>query len=207
MKLEPLTLDQCQRVRTWRNNEMEVWRTPFMLTEEMQAEFYHKRVCNRDSEHRYWAIMGEKGKGEDTHNIHDIKMPINFFGMGGITYIQWENRIGEITLIIAPELRKDGLGEKAVDLLLDQAFNHLNLQTIFGEVYLCNEARHFWEKITKNYNGYLVSLPRRKYWQGTYHPSWYFSIDKDDFNIGKFGNKMRTKKEMDELNSRNKQGQ
>lgn len=169
MKLEPLTLEQCQRVRTWRNNEMEVWRTSFMLTESMQSEFYYEKVSNRDSGHRYWAIC--TGTGDD-----------KFIGMGGITYIQWENSIGEITLIIDPKLRKDGLGEKAVDLLLDQAFNHLNLQTVFGEVYSCNEARHFWKKVTEKYGGEVIFLPCRKYWQGTYYPSWYFSIDKNDFN-------------------------
>jgi len=170
MKLEALTLEQCERVRIWRNAEMEVWRTPFMLTEEMQADFYHDRVYDRNSEHRYWAICTGTG-------IH------KFLGMGGITYISWENRIGEITLIIDPEKRKDGLGEKAVDLLLDQAFNHLNLKTVFGECYGANEKGcSFWQSITVKYNGFTTALPNRKYWKGVYENSLYFSIDKDDFN-------------------------
>jgi len=178
MKLEPLTQSQCEQVRIWRNAEMECWRTPFMLTEDMQYDFY-KRCSDRNSPHRYFAIMIEHGNG------------YKFIGMGGTTYIQWENRIGEITLIIDPQVRKDGLGEQAVDLLLDQAFNYLNLQTVFGECYVCNEAHDFWKKMTCKYiykgirekvgSGFVV-LRNRKYWQGKYYNSLYFSIDKDDFN-------------------------
>ena len=167
MKLGALTQSQCEQVRIWRNAEMECWRTPFMLTEDMQYDFY-ERCSDRNSPHRYFAII-DKG----------------FIGMGGITYIQWENRIGEITLIINPEVRKDGLGEKAVDLLLDQAFNHLNLQTVFGECYVCNEAWKFWEHLANygwNDKGCWVILPNRKYYKGMLHNSGYFSFDKDSFN-------------------------
>lgn len=181
MKLDALTKEQCEQVRIWRNAEMEVWRTPFMLTEGMQAEFYYDRVGNRSSPHRYWAIVRTI---ED--EIKGVVPETGFLGMGGITYIQWENRIGEITLIIDPKLRKDGLGEKAVDLLLDQAFNHLNLQTVFGEVYGCNvDGWEFWKKLANrewDTHGCWTVIPHRKYWSGLYHNSGYFSFDKDDFN-------------------------
>jgi len=95
MKLEPLTLEQCQQVRIWRNAEMECWRTPFMLTKEMQGDFYQKRCCDRNSPHRYWAIVRTI-----MDEIKGVVPETGFIGMGGITYIQWENRIGEITLII-----------------------------------------------------------------------------------------------------------
>lgn len=196
MKLEPLTLGQCEQVRLWRNAEMEVWRTPFMLTEEMQVDFY-QRCCDRNSPHRYWAIVAEEEKGIDSpesiaeRQAKFLIRPIGFIGMGGITYIQWENRIGEITLIINPAYRDKHYGEETVDLLLDQAFNHLNLQTVFGEAYMCNPWWEFWKKVTRKYiyegirekvgTGW-VNLPNRKYWQGQYYSSLYFSIDKDDFN-------------------------
>ena len=137
-----------------------------MLTEDMQYDFY-ERCSDRNSPHRYFAIMGNGYK---------------FIGMGGITYIQWENRIGEITLIIDPKVRKDGLGEKAVDLLLDYAFNHLNLHTVFGEVYTCNEAANFWLEITRKYKGQSRRLPDRKYWKREYWDSCYFSVNENDFN-------------------------
>jgi len=167
MKLEAITQSQCEQVRLWRNAEMECWRTPFMLTEDMQYDFY-ERCSDRNSPHRYFAVI--------------IEPDVWFIGMGGITYIQWENRIGEISLIIDPQVRKDGLGEKAVDLLLDHAFNYLNLQTVFGECYVCNEAWEFWGGVADKYKSFATELPNRKYFNGSYHSSIYFSIDKNDFN-------------------------
>lgn len=174
MRLEALTKEQCEQVRVWRNAEMECWRTPFMLTKDMQEDFY-QRCCDRNSPHRYWAIIGEMHRrGEKTET---------FLGMGGITYIQWENSIGEITLIIDPTKRDKGYGEKAVDLILDQAFNHLNLKTVFGEAYLCNGSGvDFWRRVAEKCEGTLVMLPGRKFNAGVYYTSLYFSIDRDDFN-------------------------
>ena len=171
MKLEPLTYEQCEQVRLWRNAEMECWRTSQMLTRDMQEKFYDS-LSERDTDKRYWAIIDDKKRTQ----YFDGTVLI---GMGGINNIQWENRIGEITLIIDPARRKDGIGEKAVELLLDQAFNYLNLQTVCGECYRCNPAVRFWETLN---NAFLTELPSRKYWKGQYYSSLYFCIDKYDFN-------------------------
>ncbi|KKN40732.1 hypothetical protein LCGC14_0730400 [marine sediment metagenome] len=183
MKLEALTLDQCQTVRIWRNDCLETLRTPYPLTEEQQEAFYRDVVCNRNSQHRYFAIV------DDSYVVSKEDSTVKeyyFFGMGGITNIQWENRIGEISLILHQEQRGQGIGIKAVDLLLDQAFNYLNLHTVFGECYRCNPAWEFWQKVTGKYCGFAktgyLDLPNRKYWQGEYYDSLCFSIDKEDFN-------------------------
>ena len=201
MKLEPLTLDQCQQVRLWRNDCLETLRTPYPLTEEQQEAFYRDVVCNRNSPHRYFAIVREVSKEDYIKSGRkDVKwadiVDFAFIGMGGITNIDWINRIGEISLIIDPERRSKfrgegrgedkGKGTEAVVLLLDQAFNYLNLQTVYGECYRCNPAWEFWQKVTEKYcgsakTGYL-DLPNRKYWQGEYYDSLYFSINKEDFN-------------------------
>lgn len=209
MKLEPLTLDQCQKVRIWRNECLETLRTPYPLTESQQEAFYRDVVCDRNSPHRYFAIVREVSKEDYIKSGRkDIKwediIDFAFIGMGGIANIDWINRIGEISLIIDPERRgkfrgegrgeDKGEGEKAADLLLDQAFNYLNLQTVYGECYWCNEAaKSFWRKISNKYfcrETYnigdmvtnCVNLPNRKFWKGRYYNSLYFSIDKDDFN-------------------------
>ena len=175
MKLEPLTKEQCERVRIWRNQIPESLRTPYPLTGEQQEKFYEEVICNRNSAHRYWAIVGET-------EICGHKRSCVLVGMGGLINIEWHNRLAEISLIINPKLRDKGYGEKTVDLLLDQAFNYLNLQTVFGECYLCNPSWEFWGDITDKYNGKTLHLPKRKFWKGTYYDSLYFSIDKVDFN-------------------------
>jgi len=113
-----------------------------------------------------------------TNNI-DILM-----GMGGITNIQWENKLGEISLIINPTLQGKGYGIEAVDMLLHEAFDNLGLKTVFGECYYCNEAVEFWLKIADKYKGSTAVLPNRKLWQGKFYDSLYFSIDAALFAAG-----------------------
>lgn len=164
MKLEAPSIDDCLKVAVWRNKDISGLRTPYRLTEKQQVKFYHDVVC-QSSNHRYWSIVNPE-----------------LIGFGGITNVQWENRIGEISLIINPKCQKEGFGKQAADLLLYEAFNCLNLKTVFGECYHNNPALSFWEKITKKYNGYITTLPSRKYWDGKYWDATYFSIEKDEFN-------------------------
>lgn len=194
MDLRALTQDDCEQIRTWRNECLENLRTPFLLTKEMQESFYKNTICDRNSPHRYWAIISnsfEDYPAGDVIKIKDLQKPecpSKFIGMGGITNIQWENSIGEISLIIDPELRNKGYGKKAVDLILNAGFNQLNLQTICGEVYGCNHFNvvEFWKKITEKYTktnfvNWLV-MRNRKFWNGKFYPGYYFTIDRDEYN-------------------------
>lgn len=164
MELGVLSREDCEKIRLWRNEQMIHLRTPFLLTKEMQEDFYRDVVCNRNSPHRYWGVVDK-----------------NLIGITGITNIQWENSIGEISLLIDPKQQKKGYGEKAVELALDKAFNYLNLKTVCGECYASNPAKEFWIKIRDKYKGFSKCLPNRKFWKGKYYHSIYFSIDRDDY--------------------------
>lgn len=178
MELRILSLEDCEQVRLWRNQSMESLRTPYELTREMQAKFYGDVICNPDSPHRYWGIW----KFVPLQQITFTGSPPPI-GYGGITNIQWENRIGEISLLIDPTMRDKGYGKEAVRLLLDKAFNYLNLQTVCGEVYTCNpSAWDFWKKLIKaSAHSCWQSLPNRKYWQGRFWSGTYFSFDRGDY--------------------------
>lgn len=172
MILDVLSKEDCEQVRIWRNQSLETLRTPYPLAKEMQEDFYRDVVCDRNSKHRYWAIripLDETQAGE------------SLIGMGGLTFIEWENSQAEISLIIDPALRRQGHGEKAVHLLLDQAFNYLNLDLVYGECYGSNPTREFWEKVTKAYNGRITWLRKGKFWKGTRHETMYFDVARDDF--------------------------
>jgi len=170
MKLKELTREHCEKIRQWRNEGLISLRTPYPLTEKMQSSFYDDVISNRDSAHRYLGLHLPAASGTE------------LIGMGGMTYIQWENSIAEISLIIKPGMQGKGYGLVAVEKLLNHAFNNMGLKTVFGECYLCNDAHNFWRKITAKYKGYETTLPNRKFWDGEYHDSLYFSIDKDNFN-------------------------
>ena len=160
MNLRALELDDMEYIRQWRNQCLDTLRTPFPLTKEQQEDWYRNEICNRQSRSRFWAIT-EKG---------------SLIGYGGIENIQWENSIGEISLLINPKYHGQGYGKQAAIEIITQAFNRLNLHTVFGEVYVTNPAMGFWVTITEAYNGYKSLLPNRKYLDGKYWDSLYFSV-------------------------------
>ncbi len=175
MILKPLSLDDMETVRGWRNSVLETLRTPYMLTREMQEDYYRKVICDRNSTTRYWGFW-------------EIS-PDNFIGYGGIEHIEWENSRGEISVLINPDYRRIGYGVKAVQLILDQAFNYMNLFSVHAEVYTCANYG-FWQKMADKYcDGQGVLLPCTKYYNGAYWDSYYHTFFKEAFNGMAIGNR------------------
>jgi RimJ/RimL family protein N-acetyltransferase len=147
-------------VRLWRNQNLQYLRTPYLLTEEMQAGFYSDTVCNRSSDSRFWGIWADD----------------KFIGQAGLV-IQWENSIAEVSLILDKGETGKGYGEAALNLLLEQGFGNLNLHNICGECYECSGAVGFWKHMMPTYT---TTLPSRKYWKGKYWDSLYFNFARGD---------------------------
>ena len=166
LHLLPLSRENCQKVREWRNEGRESLRTPVMLTAEMQSTFFDEVAWDRQSANRYWEILNS-----DWHEDGDL------IGQCGLTDIQWENRLAEISLIIDPRLRGKGYGKEAVRLICEEGFRRMGLKTIFGEAYKCNSAWKFWDNITTEFRGYATTLPDRKFWNEEWYDSLYFSWD------------------------------
>lgn len=167
MKLAALTLAQALKVLKWREGLSHTLRTSHPLTEQEQTLFYRDVITNPGAPHRYFAIMGDPVNKID-----------NYLGMGGLTHISWENGSAEISLILDPEYRGHGFGEKAVGLLLGEAFSHLRLHSVYGECYGCSPALKFWQGVGPSFSEYLWSsttLPHRKFYQGKYFDSFYFT--------------------------------
>ena len=162
MYLTVITKDQCEQVRKWRNVDISIYRTPFLLTEEMQSEFYTDVICNRRSDHRYWSVMDSK----------------QFLGMIGLVNISLENRNVEISIVINPEFSRKGFGDQAFKLLLDKGFNELNLDNIYGECYACNPNIDFWKQMIKKYGGQTTTLFNKKFYRGVYWNSIYFNFER-----------------------------
>lgn len=171
MEFKVLSLDDCLQVAEWRNECLYALRTPYMLTEEMQEEFYKNTVCNRSARARFWGIWEEPNKGK-------IVNPPRLIGMAGIENIEWENSRGEISLIIDPKYHKQGYGQEAVSRLLIKGFYELNLDNIWGVCYECNPAIYFWQKIIVKYNGTAAYFPNMKYYQASYYSGYCFNIDR-----------------------------
>jgi RimJ/RimL family protein N-acetyltransferase len=171
-----MTRQVAEDARRWRNDVRPSLRTPFMLTEEMQQDFYRDVVCDRRSSLRYWAIEAR---------VSDDPVRWDPVGVGGLTDIAWENGIAEIALILSPQATGLGIGTRAVDAILDEAFGAMRLRTVFGESYICNPGVGFWQKLAERRGWHTTILPRRKWWQGRLWDSFVFTIADEGYNAEK----------------------
>ena len=163
MKFKALSLLDVEQARQWRNEQPEILRTPFPLTEGQQKQFYYEVVCNRHANARYWGVYLE-----------------DLIGMAGLENIQWENRLAEISLILDPEYT-DYMDE-ALQLLLHEGFNNLNLENIYTEVYECSPYLDFWLSYNPDFTPCFIRLPNRKYYRGRYYDSFYINFNKERYN-------------------------
>lgn len=166
MELKSLSMFDMGKIRWWRNGQMEMLRTSFPLTQEMQEDFYENVICNRNSNSRFWGLWNKE----------------KFLGMCGIENIQWENRLGEISLLLNPEIITDENLQKSLKLVLQEGFNNLNLENIYTEVYTCNPQKTFWDDIVKKYKCTSSILPNRKFYIGKYHNSTYINFNRSEFD-------------------------
>ena len=171
MELTVLTKQDAELVRQWRNLNLAIWRTPYLLGESMQADWYEKDVCNRDSKNRWWAVR---------HEISEIT-DSEFIGMVGLVGTSLENRNAEFTIIINPSLTRKGYGTQALKLLLDKGFFEINLENIYSEAYTCNPNIDFWYKTFKRFEIDYVFLRARKFYNGEYWSSVYFNFNRDEY--------------------------
>lgn len=160
MKFRAIERCDLDIIRKNRNDELQFLRTPYFLTEQMQEEWYASVISNRGYSGRFFAID------------HDEKL----IGYCGINPIQWENRLGEIAIMLFNQYRGAGVGKQIFKKLMEYGFDNLNLKTLYGEYYHCANVK-FWESaLDKTFT--KVILPNRKYWAGKYWDSTYFSKTK-----------------------------
>jgi len=171
--LDILDIYNLDQLRRWRNENTKkgIYRTPYLLTSDMQIDFLKNVINNRSINARYWGIFKEEAEGE---RVKDID---TFIGYTGLDKIQWENGNSEIALTIGPKYISKGYGSKVLSLVLKEGFKNMRLQNIYGECYKCNPNIEFWEKMIKKYNGYSTILPSRKFFNGSFFNSLYFNFN------------------------------
>lgn len=160
------SIEDLEQVRLWRIECLESLRTPFMLSRESQLAYYNEVVCQRDAKSRMWSFYSTSG------NI--------LIAFGGIENIEWENRLGEISLIVRPKRQRQGIGTEALEYILKAGFSRLNLENLYAEVYHCNPAIEFWRRAGIKYRAKTATLPNRKYWDGHYYHSLYINFNRED---------------------------
>lgn len=175
MIFRELSQQDAERIRVERNELVGkgILRTPYLLTEQMQADWYLSEIANRESRTRYWGFYSEK---EDTYHY--------FVGYGGLEFIDWVNGMAEMSVMIFEAHLREGFGSQAVEKILEQAFDHLRLDTVCAEVYECNPNQPFWDKMGSQDR---VFLPRRKFHEGVLYGSYYYLWTREAYNTKRSG--------------------
>lgn len=187
LRLDVLSIHDVERIRKARNKVAKngVYRTPFLLTNEMQRDFYNNVINNRSSNNRYFSLKVDEIEPETKEETKETTKCYVFnetIGIVGLTNIEWENGISEIALTLIDNWTGKGLGRKAVILILEKAFKELRLKNVYGECYQCNPSLVFWVKMREEFGTYHTLLFQKKFFNGGYYDSYYFNFSDFRFN-------------------------
>jgi RimJ/RimL family protein N-acetyltransferase len=160
VKLRALKIEDMEPIRIERNklHGKGILRTSYMLTPEMQEDWYYREVATRDSRTRYWAL-------QEAPEVPKI------VGYGGLENIDCPRGVAEMSLLIFEQWRGRYYGAEAVDGFLDEAFSHMGLSVVFAEVYDCNPNKQFWDEMGAKKT---ARLPYRIFHNGEYHGSTFY---------------------------------
>jgi hypothetical protein len=179
MKFRELRFNDMGYILSIRAQNPDALRTPYLLTLEQQNDWYRNVVCNRSFNARYWAIEDEisvasvgfgDGRQETTRMI----------GYGGIQSIEWENKRGEMSLLLDPRCSIAEKREAALETLY-HGFNCMNLDNIYTEDYECNNEFSIWYNFAYELGAYIIGLPNTKFLDGKYYNSMFANFEKRIF--------------------------
>lgn len=172
--LSPRNIEDVEIFTKWLN-DMEVTdytgRTHQITT--LDAEKKYLEIKNLETEPSFAIVTLEKDEMIGTISLENINMT---------------NRTGILGLFIGEEnYRSDGYGTEAIKLLLDYAFNYLNLNSIKLDLISCNErALKCYKKCGfKEYGRWRKS----KYVNGKYYDTISMDILAEEFTESYIKNK------------------
>lgn len=155
-----------EQLRTWRNKPelRKYFREYREISSDMQESWYKNRVLENDKQIDF--------------EIRDISTN-NLIGHCGLYYISWVNRTAELTIYIGDaKYRNGGYGKDALTLLMNYAFDTVNLNRVWCEVFSNNEAIHVYRKL-----GFIDEgkLREHHYEDGKYIDCYMLGLLKSDW--------------------------
>lgn len=177
VRLASLTDADAEPTARWREAARANLRTPYVRTVEEQREFIRSLPAHRH-EYRYWAVKAKRGLTATLMGqSFDDEITV---GIAGLSPIQWEAGISEVSLVLDPACIGKGYGGQAFALVLAEAFDNLRLTQVVAEVYECNAALGFWRKMAYRYRASSVLLPKRKFHDGLFFDAEIFSFSANE---------------------------
>lgn len=133
--LRPIEMDDAGRCRNWINDA------------EVRRYLLVHRPCNEVKE-RKWIESRYENENELVLAIA-VKKDDSHIGNTGLHSIDYKNRKAELGIVIGSERhRGKGFGTESAALIIEYAFNTLNLNRVYLRVFDFNErARRSYEKL------------------------------------------------------------
>ena len=155
-------------LRDWRNNP------------DFRKNFREVRELNLSDQINWYESSCVSNPNNFMFVIVDIKSN-ELIGAAGLLYINWIIRSADFSFYIGKEKKyidKDGYAEDATKLLIDYAFNNLNLNKIWMELYEFDNKKinFFTKKFKFKQDGILRD---NCFENGNYHNSVIISLIKD----------------------------
>ncbi|OAA27995.1 hypothetical protein AT15_04725 [Kosmotoga arenicorallina S304] len=151
--------------------------------------FYLRSTCKDDSElkelinrEEILLNMSEKRmypQEMPSEIIFRIEKDSKLIGEVSLKSIKWFNRKAELSIFIAPEFQGQGMGKKALKLLMKHAFDTFNLHRLEAEVFEYNAAsKKLIEELGFKLEG---TLREARYYNGKYWDIFKYSILEYEF--------------------------
>lgn len=169
--LKAIEREDLPYLMDWRNRPdfRKYFREYREINSDMQEKWYENKVINDNS-----TIM---------FSIKDIENN-QLLGCCGLCYINWIHRYADLSLYIGwnnEYIDNKGYALEACELLFNYAFNELNLNKIWTEIYeFDNKKKNLYESMGFKVDGIL----RQNYfYDGKWWNSYILSLLKDDLII------------------------
>ena len=146
--LEAVQSEHIEKIRIWRNEQMDVLRQSSPISKEEQIHYYENQV---------WREMD---KNHPDKILLSIMVNGELIGYGGLTNISWTNLRGEISFMLDTKIAntKKDYGESFpifLKLIKNIAFSELKLFRIYGELF---DLRPKYAKVYENENFTLEGI-------------------------------------------------
>lgn len=169
--LSAIEESDLEQLRQWRN--LPEYRKHFReyreISTTMQSKWFNNVVNNDNS-----TIM---------FSIHDIETN-ELLGCCGLCYINWVHRYSDLSLYIGKDecyIDNEGIAEESCKLLFNYAFNELNLNKIWTEIYeFDNKKYDLYMNMEFKQDGFL----REQYfYDGKWWGSYILSLLREEYFV------------------------
>ena len=169
-KIVPLRKVDIQKIRIWRNEQMDVLRQNILISEAAQINYYVDHIIPMfKSQTPKQILFSYLHKGI-------------CIGYGGLTNINWDTQVSELSFLVETSRSKDEKTYNSdltafLDLIISVTFNELHMTRLFTETYAFR-IKHI--TILEN-SGFVRenTLSSHVKMGGKYYDSYIHSIIKD----------------------------